>query len=840
MQLADRQIHRDLPPGDRADPGPSRRNLETYAQLKLSLGLHLRRQIFIAVCDDLALRNQLAQQLQAELAYPAQQGVPQYPRFMTLNLDVSDPNPTAQVLEWLAQNPPPFGVSAQNLGFQILGIERLIRQSARTQHQFLSHLQAIEYYLPSFKSTLLLWMPRPWLRSVQQSAPNFWDWHSALFEFEGDPTPVTTARMGVVVTPPSPVQTPGWREQAAEPTRAAPPSSPPAASHPTNGYPAPAPLSQRQGPSQASEPTAQPQPANISPSDPSQSEAFWAILDHDLAVLDGQRATEADLRPLLSDLAELELESTALGDAAPAVQPAEPLPDAKRHQPQPAVAQPPTTLTKPSATEDREVDQRAVAPTAPPATTTIPTHNGNGQAAVTPQRLPLLLRQAESGLDLADLILSTESDAAELVEQPAVSLQLLDHIELLQLHQAAPATMAAAYHRLATHFRDRVEQGDGSIDVLTIAILAYEHTLEWLNPESTLQADVLNDLGNLYWMLSRRASAAELQPYLEQAVRAYQVALERTNPHTSPHTYAMIQNNLGSAYSDLAQYQNAAENLQQAVRAYETALQYRSLADDPARYAATQNNLGTACWNLAQHAQPAVHLTRAVVAYQEALRYYTAEREPLHYAMIQNNLGTAYWNLAQCKPNALLSVGLNTLPAALLHQAIAAYRHALTYRTLDTAPAAYAATQNNLGTAYWHLATQPTTPSPERLRLLHEAIVVYTAALAAAHDLLDQGISLAFDCFATHNNLGLAYYHLATHPQSGLSGEQRSQRLEQALDQHLIALNGWAEHADFQQSALGYVVQTLRAVNAECGLTAQTQVMSKIPAHLLPEIMRRI
>ncbi|NJK52767.1 MAG: hypothetical protein HC936_07945 [Leptolyngbyaceae cyanobacterium SU_3_3] len=41
--------------------------------------------------------------------------------------------------------------------------------------------------------------------------------------------------------------------------------------------------------------------------------------------------------------------------------------------------------------------------------------------------------------------------------------------------------------------------------------------------------------------------------------------------------------------------------------------------------------------------------------------------------------------------------------------AIGAYRIALIYRTLEVAPSAYAATQNNLGTAYWHLANQPST-----------------------------------------------------------------------------------------------------------------------------------
>jgi hypothetical protein len=44
-------------------------NQSTYDRLKTALSLDLRRQIFIAVCDDLPLRDRLAIQLQTELAY---------------------------------------------------------------------------------------------------------------------------------------------------------------------------------------------------------------------------------------------------------------------------------------------------------------------------------------------------------------------------------------------------------------------------------------------------------------------------------------------------------------------------------------------------------------------------------------------------------------------------------------------------------------------------------------------------------------------------------------------------------------------------------------------------
>ncbi len=211
MQLADRSLINATPPIDRASPMFSEPNQSVYLNLKLSLSLNLRRQLFLAVCDDLALRNRLAAQLYAELAYPPQSSTPSncpskptsghsdryssvakdgirtdtlaikqtlplaYPRLVSLNLNLHHPNPMVQIKQWLEQYPPPRGFCQQSQcpGFQILGIERLTRQSALVQREFLNSLQQIEQYLCSLESALLLWVPRPWLRAIQQSAPRF-------------------------------------------------------------------------------------------------------------------------------------------------------------------------------------------------------------------------------------------------------------------------------------------------------------------------------------------------------------------------------------------------------------------------------------------------------------------------------------------------------------------------------------------------------------------------------------------------------------------------------------------------------------------------------------------
>ena len=313
----------------------------------------------------------------------------------------------------------------------------------------------------------------------------------------------------------------------------------------------------------------------------------------------------------------------------------------------------------------------------------------------------------------------------------------------------------------------------------------------------------------------------------------------------------MIQNNIGSAYGDMARFRIPEESLQQSVTAYELALRYRLLQDDPARYAATQNNLGTAYWNLAQHQQPVRRLKQAIASYFEALRYYTPDCEPMHYAMIQNNLGTAYWNLAQ-QPQANLGVGTvkgKSLSAAdLLQRAIAAYGAALAYRTLDVAPAAYAATQNNLGAAYWQLASLLDGQPDQRHELFQQAIVAYKAAISAVEYLAADSLAadsaqmpaLSFDPAATHNNLGLAYYQLAIDKHKRDSSAQRSASLEAALRHHLHALQAWQAQPELYQTVFSYVIQTMRAFHNEFGTKGQTVALSQIPANLLPEVLKQL
>jgi tetratricopeptide (TPR) repeat protein len=714
-------------------------NRQVYHRLKLALSLGLRRQLFLAVCDDLQLRNQVAARLHSTLAYPVGQvlyqpqdgqetnSTPAYPRLVTLRLNLNEPNPIAQINQWLANYPPPIvGASKDNPGrplpvptFQIVGVEQLTKQPVAVQRLFLHYLRLTEESLSSeessgfLESSVLLWISRPWLSAIQQSAPQFWRWRTGVFSFAGEPTPATR----------------------------------------NLNYP----------------------------------ERFPTSRNLDLGKLEGSSFHE----------------STPATDAKGGNSPVS----------EEILAKPPSRVLE--------------IPPPPPGflktETTLPAAPEKASQTTSPSLSSL----SHISKELSELVIATINTKISQEEDDWQPQQLLLEIEELHIKQAAQQDLAAAYHQLGNSYRLRIEQGHSTLENLMVAILAYQEAIAY-DEESPQLPDILNDLGTLYWMLYRTPPNVEAgQNYIEQGIEFYQLALKMISPQSHPETYARVQNNLGTAFGDLAKFSNPADNWQQAVLAYTEALRYRTVEMDTLKYAACQNNLGTAYWHLGQYNQPVVHLKKAIAAYNQALAHYNPEQEPLKYGMIQNNIGTAYWNLAQYEQ-----------PAENLQLAIDVYCEALKYRTAASVPNACAATQNNLATAYWHLANLAQTTKERKQKLLKLSIIAYEEAIALAHSL--NGIPLSFDLFAAHNNLGLAHYQLVTDSYFGGDKATRSHHLELALDHHLQALNGLSKQPEAYQTTFAYVVKTIRAFHNELGIQGQNLALSKVPSQLLPEILSKL
>jgi tetratricopeptide (TPR) repeat protein len=455
--------------------------------------------------------------------------------------------------------------------------------------------------------------------------------------------------------------------------------------------------------------------------------------------------------------------------------------------------------------------------------------------------------------DLRDLVLLT---APESENEQFLPLEILPLIDFWQEQHILSQIVGNAYQNLGDYYRDRVLSAEVSLPALLIAIHSYQQILVFSHEEGRGKkeegrgleslfpsypwdvVDILNDLGTLYRRLFRYGKSATLA-YLEHSIELYQEALNKIDPETQPQSAVKLHQNLGISYSELSRYQTPLENWQRAILAYQETLLYLNGESDPAQYAATHNNLGTAYWHLAQYQQPIAHLKSAIQAYRTALTYYPPQQDPLNYAGVQTNLGTAYWNLAQHQSDS-----------ALLIQAIEAYQEALKYHSREQRPAAIAATQNNLGTAYWHLA-QHTTQAQGKREALQNAIVAYETTLQVIESL--SASQLTFDPRATHNNLGLGYYQLATEPELRDNHSNPITYLHRALKHQVKACVGFLpatyppETSDTlpgesnqtpYKNTLNAIVKTLRAFYSEGGLASPNLALSQIPGDLLPEIWR--
>jgi len=197
---------------------------------------------------------------------------------------------------------------------------------------------------------------------------------------------------------------------------------------------------------------------------------------------------------------------------------------------------------------------------------------------------------------------------------------------------------------------------------------------------------------------------------LEIAIAGYKITLTVFTHQVSAEVWAMIQNDLGDAYSKRIRGKKA-DNLEMAIAFYQEALSVRTREAFPQDWVATQNSLGIA-YNNRIKGEKADNTEKAIEFHQAALSVYTHEVFPEQWAMTQQNLGDAYLFRIRGKK------------ADNLEMAIAFYQEALSVRTREAFPQDWAATQNSLGIAYSNRIKGEKADNIER------AIKFYEAALS--------------------------------------------------------------------------------------------------------------
>ncbi|NET73324.1 MAG: tetratricopeptide repeat protein, partial [Sphaerospermopsis sp. SIO1G2] len=260
------------------------------------------------------------------------------------------------------------------------------------------------------------------------------------------------------------------------------------------------------------------------------------------------------------------------------------------------------------------------------------------------------------------------------------------------------------------------------------AIECYQLAIKIVTPDSQAEiyARVQNNLATAYGDLTRYYQPVE---NWQKAVQAYNEALSYRTEKNDPLKYAACQNNLGTAYWHLGQYSEPIDNLHKAIAAYKLALVHYNPNHEPVKYGMLKNNIGTAFWNLSQHEKPLENLQLAIDFYQEALKYRTPDHTPVACAATRNNLGTAYWHIANL-PEVTQEIRQN-----FLQLCIKVYEDTVNLaNSLNPTQLSFdlLATYNNLGLAQFTLVTDPHFSGDEKAlsEYLESALENHAKALA--------------------------------------------------------------------------------------------------------------
>ena len=149
---------------------------------------------------------------------------------------------------------------------------------------------------------------------------------------------------------------------------------------------------------------------------------------------------------------------------------------------------------------------------------------------------------------------------------------------------------------------------------------------------------------NLGLVLQSLSSANQAK--ITDAIAMYQKAVRVFNGEDHPVEFAIIHNNLATAFLSMPIADNTDKMREAlAVQSFESALKVINLIDNPSEYAMLQNNLGNALqYSSTKHIYE--NNLRALEAYDEALKVRNPSKTPIEYANTLSNKANCLLNLS--------------------------------------------------------------------------------------------------------------------------------------------------------------------------------------------------
>ncbi len=289
----------------------------------------------------------------------------------------------------------------------------------------------------------------------------------------------------------------------------------------------------------------------------------------------------------------------------------------------------------------------------------------------------LARQQVKTALRMVEEEAASATEKAEMLMEIAMGLQRKpDSPQALHdavgLYQRALDLLPDSETLLAARIRARMGTAlqavpAGDSEYLHRAQAAFEAALPVLEEQGSAeeQAEAWMNLG-----LVIQSLAGIHQAKITDAISAYQKALRVFDAQAHPAEYAILHNNLATAFLSIPMTDARAKMREAlAVQSFEAALKVVNIVDHPSEYAMLQNNLGNAL-QYASSAHMVENNLRALEAYDEALRVRNPTDTPLEYANTIANKANALWNLPDdpARPEAGNRVNL--------HQAAALFREA--------------------------------------------------------------------------------------------------------------------------------------------------------------------
>ena len=183
---------------------------------------------------------------------------------------------------------------------------------------------------------------------------------------------------------------------------------------------------------------------------------------------------------------------------------------------------------------------------------------------------------------------------------------------------------------------------DDGTDTIEAARLAYEEAIPVFRSLGTRE-EVAETEMNLGLAIQYLAGAGRAR--IVDAIDAYQRALRVFDRARYPAEFAILQNNLATAFLSMPLVDERSKMREAlAVQAFEEGLKVVTLIDHPQEYAMLQNNLGNALQYVSSSHAIENNL-RAIEAYDEALKVRTRETAPLEYANTIANKANCLMNL---------------------------------------------------------------------------------------------------------------------------------------------------------------------------------------------------